>query len=101
MIPLPAINLFRLPSVAAAASAAVALSAQETIRDMRPVIDGLIEHGVLATVGWPTFLPRISADMARALGEADADERDQFARDALTRLQRGARPVRLDSGLGN
>jgi hypothetical protein len=76
------VDLHRLPSVAAVARIALALEIPDVLVQVLPVVDGLCEHGVLANLGWPTFLPGLAADIATALDEPDADRRVEYARRA-------------------
>ena len=66
--------------------AALALELTDILRLMLPVLDDLVEHGVLATASWPTFLPLLTAEIARVLEEPDADDRTLFADTALGSL---------------
>jgi DNA-binding SARP family transcriptional activator len=86
VVPFSALNLYRLPSVAAAARVAVGLVLTDELTALLPVVDALIEHGVYATLGWPTFLPMLSAEIAAALGDPEADRRRDFAINAARHL---------------
>jgi hypothetical protein len=86
VMPLEAVDLLSLPALAAVAHIALALPRRDVLASTLPVIDGLIERGVLATHGWPTFLPALAADIASALDEPDADYRARFAEDSARQL---------------
>ena len=80
------LDLFNLGSFAAAVQAAVALKSTPVLTRMSPVLDDLMDRGVLATIGWPVFLPALGAEVAFAIGADDAERRRVFAHDALRQL---------------
>jgi DNA-binding SARP family transcriptional activator/tetratricopeptide (TPR) repeat protein len=86
VVPFSALNVYRLPSVAAAGRVAVELVLTDQLAELLPVVDALTERGVYATLGWPTFLPMLSAEIAAALGDPEADRRRQFAVNAARHL---------------
>ena len=64
VVPRAGLNVVSLAGLAAVASAAIALSLESTLTEVLPVIDDLVEHGVIVSVGWPTYLPGLGADVA-------------------------------------
>jgi hypothetical protein len=86
VVPLQSVDLLGLPALAAVAHIALTLSRHDVLSSVLPVIDGLVERGVLASHGWPIFLPALAADIAAALEEPDADYRSRFAEDAARQL---------------